>query len=89
MPFRLHVSDFVDKFPVRLLVEMLGPNVSKLVLRLRVVDGDRAVLDQLLDEELSQGDVFSPRGVGAIAGNMKRRRVVDEERNTVESILES
>ena len=88
MPFRLQSPRFFDKFPVTLLVEMLGPSVSKLVLRLRVVDGDRAVLDQLLDEEVSQGDVF-PRGVGAITGNMKRRRVVDEDRNTVESILES
>ena len=68
---------------------MLGPNVRKLVLRLRVGDGDRAALDQLLDEEISQGDVFCPREVGAIAGNMKRRRVVDEERNTVESTIES
>ena len=39
------VPGFVDKFPVTLLVEMLGPNVSTLVLRLRVVNGDRAVLD--------------------------------------------
>ena len=39
------VPGFVDKFPVTLLVEMLGPNVSTLVLRLRVVNGGRAVLD--------------------------------------------
>ena len=51
---------------------MLGPNVRKLVLRLRVGDGDRAALDQLLDEEISQGDVFCPREVGVIAGNMTR-----------------
>ena len=72
-----------------MLVEMLGPHVIKLVLHFRVVDGDRAVVDQPLDEELSKGDVFCPGVVGAIAGNMKRLRVVDEERNTVESILES
>ena len=58
---------------------MLGPTVGKLVLRLRVLDGNRAVLDQLLDEGVSQGDVFCPEGVGAIAGNMKRRRAVDKE----------
>ena len=28
--------------------------------------GDRAVLDQLLDEKVFQRDVFCPRGVGAI-----------------------
>ena len=72
-----------------LLVETIGPNVSMLVLRLRVVDGDSAVLDPLLDEDVLQGDVLFPEEVGAIAGNVKRRRVVDEERNTVESLLES
>ena len=57
-----------------LLVEMLGPNFSKLVLLLSVlvVDGDCVVLGQLLDEEVSQRDVVCPKGVGAIAGNMKR-----------------
>ena len=54
-----------------------------------VVDGDRAVLDQLLDVEVSQGDMVCSRGVSAIGGNMNRQRVVDEERSTVESILES
>ena len=72
-----------------LRVETIGPSAHKSVLCLRVVDGDRAVVDQPLDEELSQGDVFCPGVVGAIAGNMKRLRVVDEERNTVESILEA
>ena len=71
-----------------LLVETIGPNAHKSFLCLRVVDGDRAVLDQPLDEEVTQGDVFCPGVVGAIAGNMKRLRVVDEERNTVEPILE-
>ena len=55
------VPDFVDKFPMTLLVEMLDPNVSKSVLRLREVDGDRAVLDQLLDKEVSQRRVM-PEG---------------------------
>ena len=86
---RSEVHDSVDKFPVTLRVETIGPNAHKSVLCLRVVDGDRAVVDQPLDEELSQGDVFCPGVVSAIAGNMKRLRVVDEERNTVESILES
>ena len=72
-----------------LLVEMLGPIVSKLVLHLRVMNGDRAVLHQLLDDEVPQRDVVSRRGVDAICGNMKHRRVVDEEGNAVESILES
>lgn len=72
-----------------MLVEMLDPNVSQLVLRLGVVDGDRAVLNQILYEEVSQGDRVCPRGVGAITGNVKRRRVILEERNTVEYILES
>ena len=54
------VPGFVDKFPVTLLVEMIGPNANKFVLCLRVVDGDCAVLDQPLDEEVSQGDVFCP-----------------------------
>ena len=40
------VPEFVHKFQETLLVEMLGPNVSKLVLRLRVWDDDRAVLDR-------------------------------------------
>ena len=68
---------------------MIGPNANKFVLCLRVVDGDCAVLDQPLDEKVTQGDVFCPGVLGAIAGNMKRLRVVDEERNTVEPILES
>ena len=68
---------------------MIGPNANKFVLCLRVVDGDCAVLDQPLDEEVSQGDVFCPGVVGVIAGNMKRLRVVDEKRNTVGSNLES
>ena len=57
------VPEFVHKFQETLLVEMLGPNVSKLVLRLRVWDDDRAVLDQVLDEQKSQGDVVCPRRV--------------------------
>ena len=72
-----------------LLVETIGPNAHKSFLCLRVVDGDRAVLDQPLDEKVTQGDVFCPGVLGAIAGNMKRLRLVDEERNTVEPILES
>ena len=55
-----------------MLVEMVGPNVSELVLPLRVVHGDRAVLDRLWDEEVPQGDVFFPRGVDAITGKTKR-----------------
>ena len=45
------VPDFVDELPVTLLVEVLSPTVGELVLGLGVVNGDRAVLDQLLDEE--------------------------------------
>lgn len=41
---------------------MYGPNVSTLVLRLRVVDGDHAILDQLKDE-VKQGYVRCPSGV--------------------------
>ena len=67
---------------------MFCPNTSKLVLRLRVVDGDRAVLDKLLDEKVPQSDVLCSKGVSAISGNIKRQRVIDEERNTVEYILE-
>ena len=67
-------------------IEMFGPNISKLVLRLDTVDGDRVVLNQLLDEEISQCGVLCPGGVGAISGadvlSMKGR-------NTVELILES
>ena len=58
--------------PPKMLVEMVGPNVSELVLPLRVVHGDRAVLDRLWDEEVPQGDVFFPRGVDAITGKTKR-----------------
>lgn len=68
---------------------MFSPEINKLFLRLNVVDGDRAALYQLLHQEISQRDVLSPWRVGAISGNMKLRRVVDEERNKVESILES
>ena len=71
-----------------LLVEVLSPNVGELALRLDVVNDDRAVLDQFLEEEVSPRDVFCPRGEGAIADHMKRRRVVHVERNAVESILE-
>ena len=71
-----------------LLIEMSSPNTGKFVLRLCVVDGDHAVLDKLLDEKVPQSDVLCPKGVGAISGNIKRQRVVDEERNTVEYILE-
>ena len=57
--------------------------VDELVLLLDLVNGDRAVLAQLLDE-VSQRDVLCPRGVvGTIAGHMKRRRVVDVGMNTV------
>ena len=33
--------------------------------------------NQLLDDEISQRKMFFPRGIGAISGNMKRRRVAD------------
>ena len=83
------VLDFGDTFPVALLVEMLSPNVSKLVLRVRVKFGDRAVLDQPLDEKVFKRGVFCPKEVCAIYSSLMRRFVVDEERSTVESILES
>ena len=35
-----------------MFAEVLCPNVGELVLRLHVVNGDRVVLDQLLDEEV-------------------------------------
>ena len=57
---RSRVADVVDKFPVTLLVEMLDPIVIKMVLRFHVEDGDRVVRDQLLDEAVSQNDVFFP-----------------------------
>lgn len=69
------VPVFVDDLPVTLLAQVMRPNVDEWVLH--------------LDEEVSQRDGLCPRGVGAIAGNMKHMRVVDEERNTIEPILES
>ena len=70
-------------------IEVFSSNVSDLVLRLDVVDGDRASLYKLFNEEIPQRDVLCSRGVGALYGHIKRRRVVDEDKNTVESILES
>ena len=58
---------------------MLDPDVSKLVLRPCVVDGDRAVLDQLLDDQMSQRDVLCPKRVGEISANIKRRCIFDGE----------
>ena len=73
-----------------MLIESFSPNTIKLVLRLTVVvDGDRTVLDQLLDEEIPQRDVLCAIGVGVISGKMKHRRVVDKQRNDAEPTLES
>ena len=70
------------------LSEMFSPGVSMLVLRLRVVDSDGAILYQHLDEEIPQRSVLCPRGVGVISGTMVRRRFVDEYGSTVEPALE-
>lgn len=90
MRFGSRVPGFVDELPVTLLVKVLSPDVGELVLRLDVVNDDRAVLDQRFDEKAPQHDVLCPRGVvGAIVGHMKRRIVVFLERNTAQFILES
>lgn len=49
---------FVGELRGTLLVDVLG---------LDIVNGDRAVLDQLLDRDVFQRIVFCPKGVGAIA----------------------
>lgn len=52
------------------LTEMLGADVSELILCLDEVDADSALLNQLLDKKEPQGRVFYLRAVGPVAVKM-------------------
>lgn len=63
---------------------------GEFILRLDVVNGNRAVLDRLLDEEVAQRDVLCPGGVACDCRPHEaptRCRCVG--RNTVEPVLSS
>ena len=59
------------------LTEVLGADVSELVLRFHVVDGDSSLLDYLLGEKVPQNHVFDSRAVGPVSSHVKSRGAVD------------
>ena len=67
------------------LAEMLGTDVSKLILRLDVVDTDSSFLDWFLHEEEAQSNVFHWWAISLVAGDVKSRGVVDVHRYIVEA----
>ena len=66
------------------LVEVLGTDVSKLILRLDVVNTDSSFLYEFLNEEEAQSNVFHSRAISLVAGDVKSRGVVDVHRYVVE-----
>ena len=67
------------------LAKMLGTDVSKLILRLYVVDTDSSFLDLFLHEEEAQSNVFHSRAISLVAGDVKSRGVVDVHRYSAEA----
>ena len=59
------------------LTEVLGTDVSELVLCLHVVGGDSSLLDWLLGEKVPQSHVFDSRAVGPVSSRLQSRGVVD------------
>ena len=72
-----------------MLVEMLGPDVSLLILRWNLVRSNLVFLHQFTNVEESQRDVLSSRTERTIANYMKCRSVVDVKRYLAELLTES
>ena len=71
------------------LAKVCGAQVHQLILRLKVtVDAYLALFHQLLHEKVPQRDVLCARTVGAVAGDVQRRRVVAEQRHAAEDLVE-
>ena len=84
----LKALDHVKKLLKTMLVEMLGPDVSLLILRWNVVRSDLVFLHQFTDVEESQSNVLSLRTERTIANYMKRRSIVDVKRYLAELLTE-
>ena len=71
------------------LAKVLNTQVRQLILGLGVVNADLAFLLQLLLEKLPQHDVLFARAVGAVDGDVQRRRVVDVQRHAAEALVQA
>ena len=60
-----------------MLIKILGAHVPQPILGRDVEDADLALLHQFLHEKILQRDVLSARTVGAVVGDVQRRRVVN------------
>ena len=67
---------------------MLSAQIIQLILGLDVVNADLALLLQLVHKKVFQRDVLYTRNVGAVAGDMQRRRVVNVQRHAAEALVE-
>lgn len=73
LQFSFGLTDWLDEVSGSVLTEVLGADVSELVLCLHVVDADCALLDQLLDGEVPQSHVLESREVGSVSGHVQSR----------------
>ena len=80
----LLVIDELFEVAVMVLAKVLGVHACQLILALDVVDADLALFHQFLREKISQRDVLA-RTVGAVTGDVQRRRVVDILRHADEA----
>ena len=60
-----------------MLFETFCSQMGELLLRLDEVDGDLSFLHELLNEEVSEGDVLRPWAKGPVSRHVPRRCVVD------------
>ena len=77
-----------DEVVVAVLIDMIGSEIHKLVLRLHIVDGNLSFLHELLHEEVPEGDVLRPWAKESVSRHMKCRCGIDVYRNDLESLLE-
>ena len=71
------------------LAKVFGTQVRQSILALDVVDADLALLRQFLPAKITQRDVLCSRTVGAVAGDVQRRHVVDIQRHAAEALIEA
>ena len=81
--------DKLGEVPMSLFVEMLGIDISKLILSFAVVDADSSFLNLFLDEEDPQSNVLYSRAMALLAGDVKSRGVVDVHEYVIEVCAES
>ena len=83
------VVDELDGVTVTVLAMVLGVQVCQLILALDVVDAVFALHQFLHEKIIPQRDMLCARNVGTVAGDVRRRRVIDKQRHAAGAFVEA